>query len=764
MEKTKILVVEDESIVNSDIQATLKNLDYEIAGSVASGEDAVKSVTKTKPDLILMDIKLKGEIDGVEAAEQIKALFNIPIVFLTAYSDENTLQRAKITEPYAYVVKPFEERELHTNIEIALYRHKTEKELRESRQWFSTILTSIADAIIAVDGNGNISYMNPVAEHMTGWTDGLAMGMPFDEIVEIKDESDSKVITYKTVSTLNFKRVGELGNDMVMVGKKGFKRPVFGSVAPIFDENGKKTGSVFILKDITESKLAEKALRSSEKFNKDIVEHSPLSIIYIDADSNVIYANRMLAELIHIDYSEIGRLIGQPLKNAIKTDYAGFAYKIKELLNGKSIDLKKIECRSRLGKTIYLNIYGAPRLDSEGEVTGAVIMLLDLTDYIELENKLHYGEKMRAIGALAEGIAHDFNNILTMVKGNAELGMIKSSVDEALIKYLERIQSSANLGIDLTKQLLLFGRSQMNCTKSLSLNNIIADTISILERTIDPRIEIIFDKENGLWVIDADEGKMNQVVMNLCINAAQAMADGGKLLITTKNVTIDDEYCQTNSDASEGKYVQVNIADTGIGIPKENLQKIFEPFFSTKESGGGNGLGLSVVYGIVHGHNGWITISSGVEAGTKFSIYLPRTESVTEYMESMDEEEPRGGNETILLVDDEAEVLDLNKTILENYGYHTLLAKDGKEAVYVYRQERKNIDLVILDLIMPRKSGKDAYKELVKLNSNVKVIIYSGINDATQIQNMLDLGAKKFIQKPSNIRQLLREVRAVLDM
>jgi len=764
MGKAKILVVEDEIIVSADIQATLKNLGYDIVGSASTGEDAVRIVSKNEPDLILMDIMLQGDVDGVEAADQIKDLYNIPVVFLTAYSDDKTLARAKISEPFGYVVKPFDERELHTNIEIALHKHRIENELRESRQWFSTILTSIGDAIIAVDGNGDISYMNPVAEYMSGWTDGLGMGMPFEEVAEIIDEGDGQAITHTGESLLDYDRVKEMGNGLLLVAKNGAKRPVIGTVAPIFDENGEKTGSVFILKDITEKRLAEKALRSSERFNKDIVEHSPLGIIYIDINCKVIYVNRALTNLINIKYSEVANILGRPLQSIIKTEGAGFGKKIKELLNGKSISLDNIESRSRVGKSLLLNIYGAPRVDSEGEVMGGVIMILDTTEYAELENQLQHAQKMRAIGALAGGIAHDFNNILTLVKGNAELGILKSSEEEPLRKYFERIQSSAIRGTDLTKQLLLFGRSQMNYTKSLNLNIVVADTISILERTIDPKIEIKFNRKKQLWMIDADEGKMSQIIMNLCINAAQAMEEGGNLTITTANTEINQDYCKTNAEAFPGKFVQVSVEDTGCGISKENLNKIFEPFFSTKEGGKGSGLGLSVVYGIVNGHKGWITVSSKISKGTKFSIFLPRAENITDQIEEVEEEEPRGGNETILLVDDEAEARNLGRNILENYGYRLLLAKDGEEAVVVYRREKKNIDLVILDLMMPRKSGKDAFMEILKINPEVKVIIYSGFDKVLQVQEMLKKGAKKFIQKPYQIRQLLRDVRAVLDM
>ena len=762
----RIMVVEDENIVNADIQSTLKTLGYEIAASAISGEQALEKVAEAKPDLILMDIMLRGDMDGVESAEQIRHQFNIPIVFLTAYSDDATLERAKITEPFGYVIKPFEERELHTNIEIALHKHKTEMELRESRQWFSTILSSIGDGVVATDNDGTVSFMNPVAEFMTGWNNEMALGRQIEDVILLLNEQTKEQYDVAEFVFNEENKSFILDENTLLVAKDGAIRSVSGDAAPILDENGQKFGSVIILKDISGRRLAEKALQASEKFNRDIVNQSPIGIIYLDIANKIEFINPSLAKILEIDPDRYKSVVGKELNDIINIKQKGIVSQLKLLFKGENISIEGIQHQSASGKSCSLNLYGAPRFDSVGEVIGAVIMCMDITDFVELENQFRQAQKMKAIGALSGGIAHDFNNILTLIKGNAELAMMKMDKESNIYKYLERVQKSVIRGTGLTKQLLLFGRGQLNQTKVTSVNLIIKETIMILERTIDPRIKMIFEPQQNLWNTTADIGKLSQVFMNLCINARDAMPDGGSLIIRTENVTVDEAYCKFNTDARPGEYVRITFSDTGNGIAEENREHVFEPFFTTKDYGKGTGLGLSVVYGIIHGHNGWITLDSTVGEGTDFTIFLQKAVSEADtIVEAAVEDEAQlpSGKETILLVDDDTEVRDLGKTLLEKYGYNVILAEDGEDGVVRYRKEKDQIDLVILDLYMPRKSGKDAFIEMMEINPEVKVIIYSGFNKVPQIQEMLKLGAKKFIQKPYRMKQLLADVREVID-
>ena len=762
MSSARIMVVEDEYIVNADIQNTLKILGYEIAASVTTGEESIEQTADAKPDLVLMDIRLQGEMDGIEAAEQIRTLYNIPVVYLTAYSDENTLQRAKITEPYGYVTKPFEERELHTNIEIALHKHKMESELRESRQWFSTLLMSIGDAVIATDSDGNVNYMNPVAEYMTEWEEELALGRPLKDIFQIMDEETGEELT---ITDLSMVKNGSMvvRDDHILLAKDNLQRPISCSAAPILDENGESIGTVIVFKDITESKLAEQALKASEKFNRDLVNHSPLGIVYLDQAGKVVFINPAFIRIAGFSQEELKSALGKPLKKTLNLKYKRFERHIKRLISGESISIEDIELQSKSGRNFYLNAYGSPRLDSEEEVIGAVLMFLDITDYRELEANFRQAQKMEAIGALAGGIAHDFNNILTLIKGNTDLVLMKIDDEDPLRKYMERLQKTVVRGTELTKQLLLFGRRKLDQAEPTDLNKCIKDTILIVERAIDPRIEIDFEAKPDLWTVETDVGKMNQVFLNLFVNARDAMPEGGKLWINTENVTIDESFSRISRDAVPGDYVKISVGDTGVGISPEDIDHIFEPFYSTKSPEKGTGLGLAVVYGIVKGHNGWISIDSKLGEGTCFSIYIPRLEESTDKNEEVILEEPRGGNEVILLVDDDNEVRELGQTMLVQYGYKVLLAEDGEEAVTIYRWEKDNIDLVILDLYMPHKSGRDAFVEMLEMNPKVKVIIYSGFNKVSQIQEMLDMGAKKFIQKPYRMKQMMQVVREILD-
>ncbi len=276
-------------------------------------------------------------------------------------------------------------------------------------------------------------------------------------------------------------------------------------------------------------------------------------------------------------------------------------------------------------------------------------------------------------------------------------------------------------------------------------------------------IEIKTEKDPNLYVIQADTGQMNQVLMNLMINACDAMPEGGTLTVKSENVTVNEEYCQFKSEAIPGKHIRLIVKDTGTGIPPENLERIFEPFFSAKEIGKGTGLGLAMVYGIVKGHNGWIDVESTPGKGASFSIYLPMTKVQTIVEDEETAKELHGGYEMVLIVDDEESVRNYGQALLENFGYTAITASDGIKALEIYNQEKEKINLVILDLSMPRKSGRETLNDLLKINPSIKVIVSSGFDKSGPIQELLEMGAKGFVQKPYRMEEMLGVVRKVLN-
>jgi len=395
----------------------------------------------------------------------------------------------------------------------------------------------------------------------------------------------------------------------------------------------------------------------------------------------------------------------------------------------------------------------------------------DITERKEAEKEkermqvqLRQAQKMEAVGTLAGGIAHDFNNLLQAVQGYAQLLLLRKDGDDDGQRELQQIVRAATRGAELTQQLLTFSRKIESELQPIDFNREVENVRLLLERTIPKMIEVKFSLAEDLKMVNADPGQIEQILMNLAVNAKDAMPDGGKLIVETANVILDQDYCKIHRVANPGSYVQLTVTDTGHGIDKMTIEHIFEPFYTTKETGKGTGLGLATVYGIVKSHNGHIVCYSEPDEGTTFKIYLPTIDSTQEARKTEEHlTAPEGGSETILLVDDEEPIRGLGTQILEEFGYTVLTAADGESALQLYSKKQKKIDLVILDLIMPGMGGKLCLLELLKINLEAKVAIASGYSPDGPTREILKNGAKGFISKPYDLRQMLKVIREVLD-
>ena len=505
------------------------------------------------------------------------------------------------------------------------------------------------------------------------------------------------------------------------------------------------------------------SLITSNDLSRGIVNSAPIGIIFIDQEGVVVFENPAMSAILKTQPQQDSSLIGKKILSISSSGRQQFRKSIEELLAGNSVYGFETEYESMDGNPRQLEFHGATRRGSAGEVIGAVLMCLDLTNYKLIESQLRHAQKMEAIGTLAGGIAHDFNNLLTGIMGNVELAMIKMNSGDDIKENLDNIFMSSKRAADLTSQLLAFGRRRMELPKPLNLLKCVNDAVKVLKRTIDPLINIEIIDKAVLHNIYGDEGQMNQLLMNLLINARDSMPEGGTIEIVSENIVIDDDYYIVNKESLSGHFYRLTIKDTGTGIPEEIMKQIFEPFFTTKKQGKGTGLGLAMVYGIVKGHHGWIEVDSKLGVGTKFIIYLALTEDQVELQPAEVSISLTGGSETILLTDDESFVRDLGKELLENFGYTVMTAQDGVEALETYRQNRDKIDLLILDLSMPKKSGRETLRELLEFDSEVKVIVSSGFDKTGPVKSLLDMGAKTFVQKPYRLDKMLTEVRKVLD-
>jgi signal transduction histidine kinase len=418
------------------------------------------------------------------------------------------------------------------------------------------------------------------------------------------------------------------------------------------------------------------------------------------------------------------------------------------------------------GRHLALELSASLMKNSEGEPIGYRGVLRDVSERKraeeekrKLETQLQQAQKMESIGTLAGGIAHDFNNILMGIQGNASLMLLKIENSHPNFEKAKNIERYVQNGTELTKQLLGFARRGKYHVVATDLNEAIEKSSTLFGRT-KKEIQIHTRFEDDIWTVEVDRGQIDQALLNLYVNAGQAMPEGGELYLQTENVVLDHTYVKPYKVES-GNYVKISVADTGVGIDKEDQKRIFEPFFTTKEMGRGTGLGLASVYGIIKNHGGYINVYSEKNQGTTFTIYLPASEA-----EVIQEKESivsiMRGTGTILLIDDEEMIISVGQELLTELGYKVLIAQSGLEAIEIYRQKYQDIDLVIMDMIMPGMGGGEAYDRLKEINPGVKVLLSSGYSINGQATKILKRGCDGFIQKPFNMKQLSDRVHHII--
>ncbi len=637
MKKKQILVVEDEGLIAKDIQGMLKRLGYDVPVTVGTGDLAIQTAEANKPDLILMDINLKGKIDGVEAAAIIKSRQQIPIVYLTANSDEPTFQRAKVTDPFGFMIKPFEERTLHAGIEMALYKHNSEKSAGEREQWLSTTLRSIADGIITTDERGHVTFLNDVAERITGWMLADAKGLHYLEIFSLLDGATLKVA---------------------------------------------------------------------------------------------------------MDFVSGALLEGRSQSSMTRT--------LLVTRNGGEIQIEHSTAPIR---------YGGDR------IAGCVIVFRDVSAHQKLEDELRQTQKMDAIGKLAGSIAHDFNNAITAVMGYSSLMIARLESSDPLREDARQILRAAEYSARLTRQLLAFSRKQILHPVPLNLGEALQEMRGLLRRLIREDISLSIATEDGLWNIKADPGHVEQLVLNMAINARDAMEGNGTLSITVHNVSLSAKEAAGIHGGRAGEFVLLELADTGKGMPPEVVERIFEPFFTTKGPDKGTGLGLSTCESIVKNISGFIGVASTPGAGTTFSIYLQRSEEgrVSEELSATDLTPVHGGSQTILLVEDEEAVRMVAARVLEDAGYTVVEAENGLDALALLSHKTVGVDLIITDMVMPQMSGRELLGRVQSTGREVKVLVMSGYTDDEVLRDAVFESNIDFLQKPFTPDVLLRKVAAVME-
>jgi two-component system cell cycle sensor histidine kinase/response regulator CckA len=506
---------------------------------------------------------------------------------------------------------------------------------------------------------------------------------------------------------------------------------------------------------------AQEALRESEGRYRHIVEAATEGICSLDAELRINFANGAFARMLGCTPEE---MLGTTVERyTFPEEFDEFRGHMDARRRGVAEQYER-RLRRKDGKECWCFVSGAPILDSDGRFAGSFGMFTDVTDRRRLEEQLRQSQKMEAVGRLAGGVAHDFNNLLTVILGYCDV-LLQGLEPGPLHEATQEVRQAGERAAALTRQLLAFSRKQTLVPEVLDLGDVVSGLSTMVVRLIGEDVKVSVVVSPGLGRVKADRGQLEQVVMNLAVNARDAMPKGGNLIFELQNVELDDAYAATHAEVKPGPYVLLAISDTGTGMDAETQKRVFEPFFTTKETGKGTGLGLSTVHGIVHQSGGAIDVYSEPGQGTTFKVYLPRFAGDAAVRRPVSGDHPalRAGSETVLVVEDEAAIRQLTKLILQKAGYTVLLAESPVAAERIAASHPGPIHLMLTDVVMPGMRGPELAERLIRLRPDLRVLYMSGYtDDAIAHHGFLDAGTE-FLQKPFTPLRLTQKIREVLD-
>jgi two-component system cell cycle sensor histidine kinase/response regulator CckA len=640
---------------------------------------------------------------------------------------------------------------------VDLSRQSSEAALRNNENRFRSLLESSPDAMVITDQAGRIVLVNRTAENLFGYQRQELLGQTLDILLpeRIRDTHAMHFDEYASRP-----RHRSMGSGLELCGrhKDGREIPLEISLSPLETSEGILFSSA--IRDIRQRKQDEEALRRSEAEYRSLVQGAPYGILRCTTDGRLLTANPALAEMLGYDVAE------DMLALNIGADIACDPELCRHLLEQSHTGIRGAEVRWKRkdGKELTVQLSGRAVRDESGKTLYYEMISENVTEQRRLEEEFRQAQKLEAIGRLAGGVAHDFNNLLGVIIGYSELLLEQEGLDEALTKKIEQIRKAGQRAASVTGQLLAFSRKQVLQPQALNLNSVVSDTGKMLNRLIGEDIELITVLDPRLGPVKADPTQIEQVILNLAINARDAMPQGGRLTIKTANLILQEAVAYPAFTMEPGRYVSLTISDTGAGMSPEIQSHIFEPFFTTKEEGKGTGMGLAMVYGIVKQSGGYIACDSAPGKSTTFSIYLPLAEEL-----SLDEEphapQPKlpQGSETILLVEDAEPLRILTQEFLLRLGYRVLEASSGSEALHLAQQHKGTIDLLLTDIVMPGMSGRELAMNVADRHPQVKVLYISGYTDDAIVRHGIEERAVSLLMKPFTLERLAHKLRTVLD-
>jgi two-component system cell cycle sensor histidine kinase/response regulator CckA len=622
------------------------------------------------------------------------------------------------------------------------------------------ILQCAGEGICGVNQEGLCTMLNPAVTEISGWTREDLLGKHVQDVLH-HSRPDGTRYTREECPLLEMYRDGipRRVYDEVFWKKDGTSFPVEYFATPI-QEGGVVTGAVVTFRDVSEEHRARKVLRESEARYRLLVENAAYGIFRTAADGKFLDANNALATM--LGYSSADELLAVNISTVYARPEEREALIATSLVRGHA-DGIELEWIRKDGQPLMVRLSARLIRDPNGKQYFEGIVE-NVTEWRALETQLRQAQKMEAVGRLAGGVAHDFNNLLMVIKGHTELLMERTAPEHPDFRKIDQIKKAADRAAALTRQLLAFSRMQVMQPRVMDLNATIIEMGKMLPRLIGEDIELAILTKPNLGHVKADAGQMEQVILNLTVNARDAMPDGGKLLIETSNVELDDTYVRTHPPITAGRYVMLAVSDTGVGMNAATQAHIFEPFFTTKEKGKGTGLGLATVYGVVKQSGGFVWVYSEVGKGTTFKIYLPRVDEIAhaDAEKNLSEQLPQGSG-TILLAEDEKEVREVAREFLEMAGYSVIEAKDGAQALELAAKHAGKIDLLVTDMVMPGIGGRELATRLLALRPELKVIYMSGYTEYANFKNAEFELHNTMLQKPFTRAILATTVQKILN-
>lgn len=760
LETISVLLVED----NPGDARLLREAVREAEGShihlthVETLTKALQRLDQERFDVVMLDLSLP-DADGLETLVRTHAQApSVPIVVLTGLDDEGLAIKAVREGAQDYLVKG----QVTSQLLVRAMRYATERKraveaLQRSEEYYRSLIENALDVITVLDADGTVRYASPSFERVLGYPQGALTGTNMLALVHPEDGSRFRRMLAKGTENPGAPQHFECrlrhrkGNWLVIeaIGKR-------------FEQDTAVNGFVLNSRDITERKGAEEALRQANETLRAVIETSPLAIYALALNGEVRSWNSAASRIFGFSEAEV---LHRLLPIIAVDDQPGFLERLDQAIDGTLLVGHEERRFRKDGSPIEVSVWNAQLRDATGAVTGIVEAVADNTDRKRLEEQVRQAQKMEAVGRLAGGVAHDFNNLLTVITGYCQMLLDQTPVDnENTTQDLKEILKAADRATTLTKQLLAFSRRQIFQPKVVELGALIRDLNNLLKRLAGETVTLRYQIPEDLWNVRVDPGQMEQVLLNLIVNARDAMPKGGQVTLSLRNETIGEHNPHPAVSLPPGDYVLMEVCDTGSGMDEEVLTHLFEPFFTTKEKGRGTGLGLSTSYGIVKQNHGEILVRSTLGQGSTFSIYLPRVaERPTAEAPTEAPSRAARGQETVLVAEDEDGVRVVVTNMLRKQGYRVIEGTSGEDAMQIASNHSGPMHLLLSDMVMPGMTGLELAEQVRQLRPDIRVLFMSGYTDSGIVHEGELQPDTYFIHKPFSIDGLARKVRDVLD-